>query len=227
MSDGTDKWVAFVGGGFDSTFANYDSGSKVSEAFFVIDLVHRRQALGISTTRPVRTDDRQYMNFSVPASPTAVDLNGDGYIDRVYIADVGGQIWKFDVAPTRRHHRCWRPGRTNSGRANDCLPRHQAKQIRRSRESIYPTQAMFTPPTLAYDANGNLWMFIGTGDRYHPNNTSSNRFYGIKENTTMTNGSDFDGIQFDQSKLWHRYRDPRLVCADGQQRKGTSIVGCV
>ena len=32
-------------------------------------------------------------------------------------------------------------------------------------------------------------MFVGTGDRYHPNNTSSNRFYGIKENTSMTNGS--------------------------------------
>src|SRR3990172_7274173 len=40
MADGTDKWVAFFGGGFDSTFANYGSGSKVSEAFFVIDLAN-------------------------------------------------------------------------------------------------------------------------------------------------------------------------------------------
>ena len=29
----------------------------------------------------------------------AVDLNNDGYIDRVYIGDVGGQLWKFDVSP--------------------------------------------------------------------------------------------------------------------------------
>ena len=36
---------------------------------------------------------------------------------------------------------------------------------------------------------GNLWVYFGTGDRNHPNNTSTNRFYGIKENTTMTNGS--------------------------------------
>jgi Tfp pilus tip-associated adhesin PilY1 len=48
---------------------------------------------------------------------------------------------------------------------------------------------MFTAPSLAYDSTGNLWVFVGTGDRYHPNNTSSNRFYGIKENTMMTNGS--------------------------------------
>ena len=40
------------------------------------------------------------MNFSIPAAPTVVDLNNDGYIDRVYIGDVGGQLWKFDVAPT-------------------------------------------------------------------------------------------------------------------------------
>jgi hypothetical protein len=36
---------------------------------------------------------------------------------------------------------------------------------------------------------GNLWIFLGTGDRNHPNNDSSNRFYGIKETTDMTNGS--------------------------------------
>ena len=38
MQDGTDKWVAFIGGGFDTNFANYSAGSKVSEAFFAIDL---------------------------------------------------------------------------------------------------------------------------------------------------------------------------------------------
>ena len=27
-----------------------------------------------------------------------MDLNSDGYVDRVYIGDVGGQIWKFDVS---------------------------------------------------------------------------------------------------------------------------------
>ena len=30
---------------------------------------------------------------------------------------------------------------------------------------------------------------MGTGDRFHPNNSSSNRFYGIKDNTAMTNGT--------------------------------------
>jgi type IV pilus assembly protein PilY1 len=127
------------------------------------------------------------MNFSIPAAPTAVDLNNDGYIDRVYIGDVGGQLWKFDVAPTG--------GATLSG---SLVTNWTGKRLFTAASSqtnppaageYYPTQAIYFPPALAYDATGNLWIFLGTGDRYHPNNTASNRFYGIKENTNMTNGS--------------------------------------
>jgi type IV pilus assembly protein PilY1 len=187
MSDGTDKWVAFVGGGFDSTSANYDaSGDHTSEAFFAIDLSNGAK-LWQYYNAAGSTDDRQYMNFSIPAAPTAVDLNGDGYIDRVYIGDVGGQVWKFDVAPTG--------GATVSGGlvTNWTGKRLFAAAFGQANPppagEFQPTQAIYVPPSLSYDANGNLWIFFGTGDRYHPNSASSNRFYGIKENTTMTNGS--------------------------------------
>ena len=186
MSDGTDKWVAFVGGGFDASYGNYSSGNKSTEAFFVIDLSNGAK-LWEYYNATSSTDDRQYMNFSVPASPTAVDLNGDGYIDRVYLGDVGGQLWKFDVAPSG--------GTTvSSGLVTNWTGKRffaaaTSQTNPPAAGEFYPTQAIYNPPTLAYDANNSLWVFFGTGDRYHPNNTSSNRFYGIKENTTMTNGS--------------------------------------
>jgi hypothetical protein len=100
---------------------------------------------------------------------------------------VGGQLWKFDVAPTG--------GATLSG---SLITNWTGKRLFAAASSqanppaageYYPTQAIYFPPALAYDATGNLWIFLGTGDRYHPNNTGSNRFYGIKENTNMTNGS--------------------------------------
>jgi type IV pilus assembly protein PilY1 len=186
MADDTDKWVAFIGGGFDSTHANYNSGVKTSEAFFAIDLSNGTK-LWEYYNATGSTDDRQYMNFSLPASPTAVDLNNDGYIDRVYIGDVGGQLWKFDVAPTG--------GATLSG---SLINNWTGKRLFAAASTqtnppaageFYPAQAIYFPPTLAYDGNKNLWIFFGTGDRYHPNNTSSNRFYGVKENTDMTNGT--------------------------------------
>jgi type IV pilus assembly protein PilY1 len=184
MSDGTDKWVAFVGGGFDTTHSNYDTGNKMSEAFFVIDLSNGAK-LWEYYNATGSTDDRQYMNFSIPAAPTAVDLNGDGYIDRVYMGDVGGQLWKFDVSAAATISgglvTNWAGKRLFAAASSQTNPPAAGE--------FYPAQAIFTAPSLAYDAAKNLWIFVGTGDRYHPNNTSSNRFYGIKENTTMTNGS--------------------------------------
>jgi type IV pilus assembly protein PilY1 len=186
MADGTDKWVAFIGGGFDSTHSNYTSGNNMSEAFFAIDLSNGAK-LWEYYNATGSTDDRQYMNFSFATAPTAVDLNNDGYIDKVYIGDVGGQVWKFDVAPTG--------GATLSG---SLINNWTGKRLFAAASSqanppaageYYPAQAIYVPPTLAYDANGSLWIFFGTGDRFHPNNTSSNRFYAIKENTSMTNGS--------------------------------------
>jgi type IV pilus assembly protein PilY1 len=184
MADGTDKWVAFVGGGFDTTFASYSGSSKTSEGFFVIDLSNGAK-LWEYYNATGSTDDRQYMNFSIAANPTAVDLDANGYIDHVYIGDVGGQLWKFDLsAPATVSAGLvtnWTGKRLYTAASSQANPPAAGE--------YYPAQAIFAAPALAYDGYNNLWVFFGTGDRYHPNNTASNRFYGIKENTTMTNGS--------------------------------------
>ena len=89
----TDKFVAFVGGGY-NTGTNNASG----KAFFVIDLENGNKLWEYYNSGS--GDDRQYMNFSLASNPTAVDLNNDGRTDRIYIGDIGGQLWKFDVTAT-------------------------------------------------------------------------------------------------------------------------------
>jgi type IV pilus assembly protein PilY1 len=181
MSDGTDKWIAFFGGGFDTTQGNYGGTVKTTEAFFAIDLSNGSKLWEYSNTG---TGDSQYMNFSLPAAPTAVDLNHDGYIDRVYIGDVGGQLWKFNVAPTG--------GATLSGSliSNWTGKRLFAAVLPPTQSNpppsgeFYAPQAIYSWPTLAFDNNRNLWLFFGTGDRYHPNSATSNRFYAIKDTDT-------------------------------------------
>src|SRR5213078_5400308 len=88
---GADKFVAFVGGGYDS-----GSNNALGKAVFAIDLSNGTKLWEYYNDSTL--DDRQYMNFSIPANPTAVDLNGDGSLEAVYIGDVGGQVWKFDVS---------------------------------------------------------------------------------------------------------------------------------
>ena len=37
------------------------------------------------------------MKRSIPSQIRVIDLNGDGLADRMYAADLGGQIWRFDI----------------------------------------------------------------------------------------------------------------------------------
>ena len=196
LSDGTSKYVAFVGGGYD-TASNNNSG----KAFFVIDVENGTKLWEYYNPGAV-SDDRQYMNFSLAASPRAVDLNNDGHVDRVYIGDVGGQLWKFDFST---------PATISGGAITNWNASQTGKRFFAGAPSqtnppvageYYPAQGIYTPPALALDAARNLWVYFGTGDRNHPNNTSSNRFYGIKD-TTEVNGAAVmtQGSYFQDSSL--------------------------
>jgi type IV pilus assembly protein PilY1 len=168
----TDKYVAFFGGGY-----NTPTNNAYGKGFFAVDI-----ATGTKLWEYYKdgsTDDRQYMSFSIPANPTAVDLNNDGYIDHVYIGDVGGQLWKFDVSATATTG--WTGKRLFAASPSQANPPAAGE--------YYPAQAIYGAPSLALDNNRNVWVFFGTGDRNHPNASASNRFYGVKDNTTMANGA--------------------------------------
>ena len=164
------KFAAFFGGGYDTATNNAHG-----KAFFAVDLSDG--SLLWQYFNDLTSDDRQYMNFSLTENSTAVDLNNDGYVDRVYIGDTGGQLWKFDVSASATAS--WSGKRLFAATSLTNPPVGE----------FYPTQAFYGAPALAYDTAMNLWVYLGTGDRNHPNATASNRFYGIKENTTMSNGA--------------------------------------
>jgi type IV pilus assembly protein PilY1 len=37
------------------------------------------------------------MEYSIPGDIRVIDLTGDGFADRMYAADLGGQVWRFDI----------------------------------------------------------------------------------------------------------------------------------
>jgi type IV pilus assembly protein PilY1 len=170
---GVDTFVAFVGGGYDTA-----SNNAHGKAFFALDLSNG--SLLWQYYNDGTSDDRQYMNFSLTENSTAVDLDNNGYVDRVYIGDTGGQLWKFDVSDQTSTTN-WKGKRLFTAAPSQTNPPATGE--------FYPTQAFYGAPVLAYDTSMNLWVFLGTGDRNHPNSTASNRFYGVKETTDMTNGT--------------------------------------
>jgi type IV pilus assembly protein PilY1 len=47
----------------------------------------------------VITDPLNKMAYAITAEPAVLDLDSDGFADLVYIGDVGGQMWKWDISP--------------------------------------------------------------------------------------------------------------------------------
>jgi type IV pilus assembly protein PilY1 len=37
------------------------------------------------------------MSYSIASDPAVLDRNADGYADRLYIADTGGNVWRIDI----------------------------------------------------------------------------------------------------------------------------------
>lgn len=194
IKDAADKYVTFVGGGYDSAQNN-----RTGRAVFAID-IGTGTKLWKYYHASGATDDSQYMNFSIPAPVTQVDINPtDGYIDGLYVGDIAGQVWKFNLNGDLDSN--GNPlGATFSG---SLVNNWQGKRVFAAplasgttnppaAGEYYPAQAIYGAIMPSFDnANPkNVWIFFGTGDRNHPNSaTAINLFFGIKDNTTMTNGS--------------------------------------
>jgi len=153
------KVVCFIGGGYDE---NQDKKivtkeDKKGRAVYVVDILTGEQVWRWDYSR-----DPQ-MRYSIPSDISRVDTNGDGYVDRLYVGDMGGRIWRFDIKEPDTN--AW------SGRiffdSNSSLGNGKRK--------------IFYRPDVVLEKEYEV-VFFGTGDREHPNDRSvTNKFYALKD----------------------------------------------
>ena len=88
LNDGSDKWYVITGNGVYS-----DEGKAV---FYAISLDDETDQITIElddgSAYPLPKDQ----NGNGVVSNTAVDIDSDDYVDRVYLSDVQGNIWRLD-----------------------------------------------------------------------------------------------------------------------------------
>jgi hypothetical protein len=98
-----DTWVAFMGSGYDNNAAEI-----VGNRFYVVNVETGEEEWGFDVPE-VDTTHTLHWNIpnTLPASPATVDMDQDGFTDRVYIADLDGRIWKVDVTPNLVNAGSW------------------------------------------------------------------------------------------------------------------------
>jgi type IV pilus assembly protein PilY1 len=117
------------------------------------------------------------MTFSVAGDVLVFDRSFDGFADRIYASDVGGNVWRMDIdSATPSSWAVWKI----AGLAD-------RSATASTRKFLFGVDVV---PGASYDA-----VFVGSGDREHPLATNTaqnvtNRLYMIKDTNTGLTGAD-------------------------------------
>jgi len=93
---GTRTPVAVFGAGYDtSQDTNVYSTDTSGNAIYMVNLL-TGQKVWSAGNNSINHDLVLDMQHSIPAPPLVIDTNRDGLLDRLYVGDMGGRIWRMD-----------------------------------------------------------------------------------------------------------------------------------
>ncbi len=164
--EGSPKHVAFISAGYDNVNQDQASPSLVDEdmgrGIYVVDPL-----TGDRLWRYTKYPDDMSLDWSIPSDITAIDTTDNGYIDRLYVGDMGGRVWRFDIG--------------SSATAN-----WSGKIIFDANALDSAGRKIFYPPDVSLEKDYEM-VFFATGDRAHPKNgTPINRFYAVKDTNPVS-----------------------------------------
>lgn len=194
-----DKAVVVIGGGYDTahdTIVHPNSDDTAGNGIYFLDLVSGQVLwrAGIDDPANLTLDD---MTRAFPTQIRVVDVNSDGFADRMYAADMGGQIWRFDIFG----------GNDPADQGDDALVQGgviaQLGAEGNAGATIEETRRFYnTPDVSIFDDFSQSRRFIaisiGSGYRAHPlDNSNSDRFYSIRDKDVFNRLSELDYSGYD------------------------------
>lgn len=185
-----ERWVAIFGGGMletgDPNEVDYvaDPSSAAwqdkSKAIFMVALDDGSllAKVGFDATG---TKGHPEMRYSIPSAPAVLDLDHDGFADVVYIGDLGGQLWKWNISAVG----------ADSADLDDLIDNWPSGRIFRAPPAdmgggAFHYHQLYHPPSAAY-VNGVLHLAFGSGEKKDvlypgdPLRDDENRFYVIRD----------------------------------------------
>lgn len=173
------KWVAFISGGYDENQDNQPvvGSDTKGRAIYVVDISNGNLIWSYSNAK------NSNMNYCIPSDIARVDTDGNGYIDRLYVGDIGGQVWRFDLPDPD----------PSTWTAKIIFDANKGEALKRK---------IFYPPDVTLEKGNYEMIFLGTGDREHPKDTTKlDRLYAIKDKNPSSVLSESDLVNVTQDWL--------------------------
>ena len=170
------KVAAFIGAGYDNTAEDSEPAglSTKGRGVYVVEIADISSG-SISVSRSgwkiwgYTTAQDAGLTRSIPSQPAVLDIDGNGYADRLYAGDLGGNIWRFDIGSTL----------TSSWSGTKLFSSSGGRKI------LYKPAVTLEP--------GYELLFFGTGDREHPLSADiPDRLYAFKDAGQSTVKSEAD-----------------------------------
>ncbi len=166
--DGVNTVVLIFGGGYPS--GGESDTTTNSNAIYMVDAKTGKRLWWASDTGA--SLNLKEMTYAIPSDIALMDSNGDGVTDRLYVGDLGGQVWRIDL-----------DGLANGKSAKGGLLAQLAGESEANARKFYypPEIAHITNSACAiqprYDA-----VAIASGNRNHPLETIvQDRFYLLRD----------------------------------------------
>lgn len=164
----TDVLIFSAGYDADQDDTTIITADDVGRAIYIVDATTGDYiwSAGPTSSHTLTNTDMQY---SFPATPRVIDTNLDGLADQIYIGDVGGQVWRFDI-----EHGNSTASLVTGGVIADI-----------SDNTTQGARRFFHEPDVSIIVEGNsrkLAIAIGSGFRAHPlDDNVDDRIYMIKQ----------------------------------------------
>lgn len=179
------KAVVVIGGGYDPT---HDTNShpvvddSVGAAIIMLDLETGAELWRAAKNAGPGNRSIAGMNRAIPGEVRVIDMSGDGFADRMYAADLGGQILRFDIYN----------GVTGVDFVTGGVIAQLGAEGMTGTPTLQDTRRFYTAPDVSLFksnilSNRFLAISIGSGYRAHPlDNINNDRFYSLRDDKVFT-----------------------------------------
>ncbi len=219
--DGDERDVLVFGGGYDDSKDLAKNARREDDTGRGIFIVDARTGVKLWSGTGDKSGDKVFsdMRYSFAGNVRTIDIDRDGYIDQMYAADTGGQVWRFDVAQNYATTKMQINGGVIANLSDNSFL--SAANHRR----------FYTEPDVALiEDNGRqfLTVSLGSGWRAHPLDEKVNdRFYVLRQ--SVVRGAPTGYGKRKRSLLsndtWTPVTDADLIPVQGQVDPQTNDYG--